>query len=74
MMQPKFSTKEERAAEALKRRQAQVNAQRRVLDDERRKQEDFMKAAKESAGQLVNLFHTSSSSASRTTELFDYYY
>jgi len=49
-MQPKFLTKEERAAEAIKRRQEQVDAQRRTLDDERKKQDDFMKAAKESAG------------------------
>jgi len=48
--QPKFLTKEERAAEAIKRRQEQVEAQRRVIDDERKKQDEFMKAAKESAG------------------------
>jgi len=50
LLQPKFLTKEERAAEAIKRRQEQVESQRRIIDEERRKQDDFMKAAKESAG------------------------
>jgi ATP-dependent RNA helicase DDX23/PRP28 len=49
LSKPKFLTKEERAAEAIKRRQEQVDAQRRLLGDERKKQEDFLKAAKESA-------------------------
>ena len=52
-MQPKFLTKEERAAEAIKRRQEQVDAQRRIIDDERKKQDEFMRAAKESVGQNV---------------------
>ena len=52
-LQPKFLTKEERAAEAIKRRQEQVDAQRRVIDDEHKKQEEFMKAAKESAGRNI---------------------
>jgi len=52
-VQPKFLTKEERAAEAIKRRQEQVDAQRRIIDDERKKQDEFMRAAKESVGQNV---------------------
>ena len=52
-VQPKFLTKEERAAEAIKRRQEQVEAQRRIVDEERKKQDEFMKAAKESAGQKM---------------------
>jgi len=48
LSKPKFLTKEERVAEAIKRREEQVEAQRKLLEDERKKQEDFMKAAKES--------------------------
>ena len=57
--QPKFLTKEERAAEAIRRRQEQVDAQRRVLDEERKKQDEFMKAAKESAGESACVDHES---------------
>ena len=56
-VQPKFLTKEDRAAEAIKRRQEQVDAQRRVLDEERKKQDEFMKAAKESAGQNISCYN-----------------
>jgi len=54
-VQPKFLTKEARAAEAIRRRQEQVEAQRRIIDDERKKQDEFMKAAKESAGRNTSL-------------------
>jgi len=49
-------TKEERAAEAIKRRQEQVDAQRKVLEEERKKQDEFMKAAKESGGHMIDLY------------------
>lgn len=44
-LQPKFLTKEERAAEALRKRQAEVEEIRQKQDDERRKREDFAKEA-----------------------------
>ena len=49
-LQPKFLTKEERAAEAVKRRQEQVAAQRKAADEERKKQQEFLKAAKDFSG------------------------
>ena len=48
--QPKFLTKEERAAEAVKRRQEEVDAKRKALDEERKKNQEFLKAARESTG------------------------
>lgn len=38
---PKFLTKEERAAEAIRRRKEEVEAQRKVLDDQRKRFEAF---------------------------------
>ncbi len=38
---PKFLTREERVAEALRKRQAQVEALRKAQDEERKKREDF---------------------------------
>uniref|UniRef100_A0A0K8SG94 Probable ATP-dependent RNA helicase DDX23 n=1 Tax=Lygus hesperus TaxID=30085 RepID=A0A0K8SG94_LYGHE len=38
---PKFLTKEERAAEALRKRQEQVDAQRKALDEQRKKFDNF---------------------------------
>merc|ERR1712106_346707 len=43
---PKFLTKEERAAEALKRRAEKVEEIRRVQDEERKRREDFNKEGK----------------------------
>jgi len=43
---PKFLTKEERAAEALKRRAEKVEEIRRVQDEEKKKREDFNKEGK----------------------------
>jgi len=43
---PKFLTKEERAAEALKRRAEKVEEMRRVQDEEKKKREDFNKEGK----------------------------
>ncbi|KAH3721763.1 probable ATP-dependent RNA helicase DDX23 [Dreissena polymorpha] len=44
---PKFLTKEERAAEAMKRRQEQVDAQRKRIDEERKKQVGFLHKGKD---------------------------
>lgn len=46
LSKPKFMTKEERVAEALRRRQEEVEAQRRLNDEARRQM--FLKQAKES--------------------------
>lgn len=42
---PKFLTKEERAAEALRKRQAEVEEMRRKADEERKKRQEFTKEA-----------------------------
>eukprot|EP00794_Sanderia_malayensis_P003447 gene3447-3943_t len=42
---PKFLTKEERAAEALKKRQMQVDEQKRQLEEERKKRDNYLKEA-----------------------------
>ncbi|KAF4533343.1 hypothetical protein B566_EDAN002740 [Ephemera danica] len=42
---PKFLTKEERAAEAIRKRQAAVEGQKKLQEDERRKRQDFQKEA-----------------------------
>jgi ATP-dependent RNA helicase DDX23/PRP28 len=44
---PKFLTKEERAAEAIRKRQEQVDAQRKAQEEERKKRMEFFQAAKE---------------------------
>ena len=44
---PKFLTKEERAAEALRRRAEAVEEQRRVLDEQKEKIKDFQKEGKQ---------------------------
>ncbi|KAL3831667.1 hypothetical protein ACJMK2_023390 [Sinanodonta woodiana] len=44
---PKFLTKEERAVEALKRRQQQVDEQRKKVEEERQKQMEFLKAGRD---------------------------
>lgn len=49
-MQPKFLTKEERAKEALARRQEQVEAQRKVIETTHKKQLEYLKKAKDSTG------------------------
>lgn len=54
-IQPKFLTKEERVAEALRKRQDAADEARRKMDEERKKQIDFIKAAKESSGFLLLL-------------------
>ena len=48
--QPAFLSKEERAALAIKKRQEQVEAQRKAIDDARKQQDDFLKKAQESTG------------------------
>lgn len=45
LSKPKFLTKEERAAEALKRRQEQVDEQRKRQEEERKKQHEFLQQA-----------------------------
>ena len=52
-LQPKFLTKEERAAEALKRRQEQIAVQRQQQEEEKKKQIEFMKAAREAKGKRM---------------------
>lgn len=47
-LQPKFLTKEQRVAEALRKRQEMADLQRQKMDEERKKQMEFMKASKES--------------------------
>jgi hypothetical protein len=47
LSKPKFLTKEERAAEAIKRRQVQIDEKRKGQEEERKKQQEFMRAAKE---------------------------
>lgn len=42
---PKFLTKEERAAEAIKRRQEQVDEQRKRESEARKNQQQFLKEA-----------------------------
>ncbi|XP_059174183.1 probable ATP-dependent RNA helicase DDX23 [Physella acuta] len=49
LSKPKFLTKEERVAEALRKRQEAADEARRKMDEERKKQIDFIKAAKESS-------------------------
>lgn len=44
---PKFLTKEERVAEALRKRQESADLQRQKMEEERKKQIDFMKAGKD---------------------------
>ncbi|OWF36294.1 probable ATP-dependent RNA helicase DDX23 [Mizuhopecten yessoensis] len=50
LSKPKFLTKEERAAEALKRRQEAVDLQRKKIEEERQKQKEFLLAGKDSYG------------------------
>ena len=52
--QPAFLSKEERAALAIKKRQEQVEAQRKAIDDARKQQDDFLKKAKESTGKIIS--------------------
>ncbi|KAH9518403.1 DEAD (Asp-Glu-Ala-Asp) box polypeptide 23 [Bulinus truncatus] len=47
LSKPKFLTKEERIAEALRKRQEAADEARRKMDEERNKQIEFLKAAKE---------------------------
>ena len=47
-IQPKFLTKEERAMEALKRRQEEIEAKRKIADEEKKKQLAFLSSARES--------------------------
>lgn len=47
LAKPKFLTKEERAAEALKKRQKEVEEQRKRIEEERKKQLDFLNKAKD---------------------------
>ena len=54
LFQPAFLSKEERAALAIKKRQEQVEAQRKAIDDARRQQDDFLKKAKESMGKIIS--------------------
>ncbi|XP_076436582.1 putative ATP-dependent RNA helicase DDX23 [Babylonia areolata] len=44
---PKFLTKEERVAEALKKRQELADLQRQKMEEERKKQHEFLKAGKD---------------------------
>ena len=53
VLQPKFLTKEQRVAEALKKRQEMADLQRQKMDEERKKQIEFMKASKESMSMTV---------------------
>lgn len=46
-LQPKFLTKEERAAEALKRRQEAVEEQRRKQEEEKKKQLEYLNQGRE---------------------------
>ena len=48
LSKPKFLTKEERALEAIKRRQEQVEAQKKATEEARKSQMEFLKHAKES--------------------------
>jgi len=50
LSKPKFLTKEERVAEALKKRQEAADEARKKMDEERKKQIDFMKAARDFGG------------------------
>ena len=45
-MQPKFLTKEERAALAIKKRQEEVDAKRKQQEEERKKQQEFLRQGK----------------------------
>ena len=48
VFQPVFLTKEERAAQALKRRQEQVDEQKKKQDEERKKQMEFLSSGRDS--------------------------
>ena len=48
--QPKFLTKEERVAEALRKRQEAADEARKKMDEDRKKQMDFMKEARHFGG------------------------
>ncbi|KAK7109894.1 probable ATP-dependent RNA helicase DDX23 [Littorina saxatilis] len=48
LSKPKFLTKEQRVAEALRKRQELADSQRQKMDEERKKQMDFLKASKDS--------------------------
>ena len=50
--QPVFLTKEQRAAEALKRRQQEVEEQRKKMEEERKIRMQFIEDAKRSMGKL----------------------
>lgn len=52
LLQPKFLTKEERAAEALKRRQEAVEEQRRKQEEEKKKQLEFLHQGREGRGNI----------------------
>ena len=54
LFQPAFLSKEERAALAIKKRQEQVEAQRKAIEDARKQQDDFLKKAKESTGKIIS--------------------
>lgn len=47
LAKPKFLTKEERAAEAMRKRQLQVEEQRKKIEEEKKKQLEFMTKGKE---------------------------
>ena len=51
--QPKFLTKEERVAEALRKRQEAADEARKKMDEDRKKQMDFMKEARHFGGMLA---------------------
>lgn len=52
-IQPVFLTKEQRAAEALKRRQQEVDEQRKRMDEERKIRMQFLDEAKHLQGNHV---------------------
>ena len=43
MFQPKFLTKEQRAAEAIRKRQEEADEKRKKMEEEKKKMEEFMK-------------------------------
>lgn len=50
---PKFLTKEEREAEAMRRRQEAVDAKRKEMDDERKRRKDFFQEARKFSGNEI---------------------
>ena len=57
-LQPKFLSKAEREAEALKRREQQTEERRKLLEDERKKRRMFQDMGRKMLGEYQPLVHS----------------